>query len=285
MGKIVGNFAAVVVSNEDPLQIGRIKIRVPILHGFEGNPSGLVEDKNLPWALPDSLPCGGSPESGGISWIPVVGDQVWISFLDGEMDNPVWRWGNQNTEQVKKWPLPLHKYEGKTPVRRAALSRFEHWHEILPEGHDIWTKQAWHFTITDGVHFRWDAPTGSYLELTGSDYTLNTTGKETHVIAGDVKHEVAGQYSADILKNVEWTTPEYTINAPITVINGDLTVLGDGTGGNVGTATIKCNLVLRGNFTMTGNLTLDGDVNITGDVAIKGDVNVDGILRCRDINP
>jgi len=149
-GEFFGKYAGRVVSNSDPLKVGRVKIRVPVVHGISGSDSGLVSDDDLPWALPASLPAGGSQESGGVSWIPVAEDQVWVEFLDGELDKPIWSWGNQNQPQAKTFGnLPLHKYTGDVATRRAAFTRYSHWWEMLPTGHDIWTKSGYHFTIVD----------------------------------------------------------------------------------------------------------------------------------------
>jgi hypothetical protein len=164
--KYSGLYSAVAVSNADPLKVGRVKVRVLVLHGFIGNPAGIVPDADLPWALPRALPAGGTPESGGISWIPVVGDQLWVTFLDGDLDKPVWEWGNQNQTQAAGFHPPLHAYTGENATRRAALMRFGHWLTVLPVGHDQWTKSNHHFTITDATgEFKWRPESGAFLLL------------------------------------------------------------------------------------------------------------------------
>jgi hypothetical protein len=179
-GDFYGKYAGRVVSTSDPLKLGRVKIRVPVIHGINGSDSGLVGDEDLPWALPSSLPAGGSQESGGISWIPTVDDQIWVEFLDGELDKPIWTWGNQNQPQAAKFSnLPLHKYEGGDAARRSAMTRFSHWWELSPAGHDIWTKSGYHFTIIDeqtpgmpSGKFNWITALGYLLSLDDATETL-----------------------------------------------------------------------------------------------------------------
>ena len=149
--KYLRTYAALVVSNADPLLVGRVQVRIPLLHGVGAN-EGLIADNDLPWALPSGLAAGASNESGGISWIPVSGDQVWVNFLDEEPEKVVWTWGNQTTPAAKSLGnRPLHAYEKGVPVRRGALTRYGHWLEFLPNAVDMWTKSGYHVTAHDGT--------------------------------------------------------------------------------------------------------------------------------------
>jgi len=79
-----GIHAGVVEYNQDPAQIGRVKIRIP---GVTGNavdfPTAL-----LPWAWP-CFPFGGGFNYGGIM-VPPVGSSVWVMFAGGNPYQPVW---------------------------------------------------------------------------------------------------------------------------------------------------------------------------------------------------
>jgi hypothetical protein len=68
-------YRAKVVENNDPLRLGRIRVRViPIMEE--------VKDSDCPWATP----CWG----GGVVYIPPVNAWVWVFFEEGDVERPVW---------------------------------------------------------------------------------------------------------------------------------------------------------------------------------------------------
>jgi hypothetical protein len=117
-----GLYAGIVEDVNDPELIGRVRVRVAHVYGPAGAADS-IDTTDIPWAFPAGLPAGGSAASGGISWLPEPGDQVYVQFLDGEPEKPVWFWGNQNKFQKDK--LKLHQYEQKKVVR-AGLTRYGH---------------------------------------------------------------------------------------------------------------------------------------------------------------
>ena len=72
-----GKFRGVVTDNQDPLQIGRVRARVPDVTG--------VLDSG--WAMP-CFPFGGNRM--GFFALPSVGAGVWIEFEHGDPDYPIW---------------------------------------------------------------------------------------------------------------------------------------------------------------------------------------------------
>lgn len=68
-----GKYRATIVDNLDPLQLGRLKLRVPALLGT--TPTG--------WATPCLPP--GSPVA-----LLDIGDSVWVEFEQGNADHPIW---------------------------------------------------------------------------------------------------------------------------------------------------------------------------------------------------
>ena len=72
-----GKFRGVVTDNKDPLQIGRVRARVPDVMG----------DQESGWAMP-CFPFGGSGM--GFFALPSVGAGVWIEFEHGDPDYPIW---------------------------------------------------------------------------------------------------------------------------------------------------------------------------------------------------
>ena len=72
-----GKFRGVVTDIQDPLQIGRIRARVPDVMG----------DQESGWAMPCFA--FGGPGMGFFA-LPSVGAGVWIEFEQGDPDYPIW---------------------------------------------------------------------------------------------------------------------------------------------------------------------------------------------------
>lgn len=143
-------YAGIVESNKDPLKLGRLKVRVPHVFGSESTGSGYIGTNDLPWALPAGMPAGGSAASGGFSQLPEPGDKVWVRFLDGEPEKPIWEWGMQSTEDAKN--LKLHRYGTGTPVgspERTLWTRYNHAIEINEGSIIVTTSQGYRLVVTD----------------------------------------------------------------------------------------------------------------------------------------
>lgn len=76
--RFYGKYRGVVVNNRDPLQRGRVQLRVPSVLG----------EQTTGWALP-CLPYGGVANQGMFT-IPDVDAQVWVEFEEGNTDHPIW---------------------------------------------------------------------------------------------------------------------------------------------------------------------------------------------------
>jgi len=151
---------------------------VPLVFGpSAGGEFGAVADSELPWALPASMPAGQSSESGGFDWLPVNGDRVWVRFLDGEPEKPLWEWGTQNIEGAAV-QSQHRSYKGQNePSRRGALTRFGHIVEFLPTQVMVSTKTGYSFTAIDAgteldgyVSIR--TPKGNSFEISDADDSL-----------------------------------------------------------------------------------------------------------------
>jgi uncharacterized protein involved in type VI secretion and phage assembly len=75
--KCWGKYRGIVVDRNDPEQLGRLKVQVPSLLG----------DAVTGWAFPVAPYAGNDL---GIFFIPQVGDVVWVEFVEGEIDHPLW---------------------------------------------------------------------------------------------------------------------------------------------------------------------------------------------------
>lgn len=67
-------YAGIVVNNKDPDKVGKIQIRVPIIHG-NGKSGYFIEDKNLPWYEP-CIPWYAGYHSGSFM-VPPEGSILW----------------------------------------------------------------------------------------------------------------------------------------------------------------------------------------------------------------
>jgi len=143
-------YAGLVESNKDPLKLGRLKVRVPHVYGSDATGSGYIAVNDLPWAMPAGMPAGGSASSGGFSQIPSPGDKVWVRFLDGEPEKPIWEWGMQST--ADRDALKLHRYATGTPVGapdRTLWTRYSHAIEINEGSIIVTTSQGYRLVVTD----------------------------------------------------------------------------------------------------------------------------------------
>jgi hypothetical protein len=213
--ELLGTYCGVVENVKDPEKLGRVKVRVPHVYAFIGQ-------NDIPWALPAGMPAGNSPASGGFSHLPGVGDQVFVRFLDGEPEKPVWEWGNQTIAGAQA--LKLHQYEaqGKAvgPVKRAGWTRYGHTIELNSTGVIMTTSQGYNVTLTDGDGvadpngiITLSTPKGAMLEIDddGGDWTayviedlyLNI-GDTINAIARSLDFTIIDSFSVDVGTDVDF---------------------------------------------------------------------------------
>jgi len=77
--RFYGKYRGIVVDNQDPAKLGRLKLRVP---------SVLGADVTTGWAMPCTL-YGGKTDQ-GVLFIPDVGAGVWTEFEEGDLEFPIW---------------------------------------------------------------------------------------------------------------------------------------------------------------------------------------------------
>lgn len=181
---LVGTYAGVIESTKDPEKRGRMKVRVPVVYGPA---EGSIPTADLPWALPIGLPAGGSSASGGIDWLPEIGDQVWVRFLDGEPEKPLWEWALQTTKQAKKFPF--RNYEDDTPNRHALLTRYGQSIEWSEAGITAVTSKGYSIQLIDAGKTILD---GSIELKTGKAYFIRMMD-DTDQLAFFIKY-VHGSY-------------------------------------------------------------------------------------------
>jgi uncharacterized protein involved in type VI secretion and phage assembly len=100
--RFYGKYRGIVVDNQDPAKLGRLKVKVP---------SVLGSDVVTGWATP-CVPYGGAADQ-GILFIPEVGAGVWAEFEEGDLEFPIWAgtfWSQPNSES--ELPKPNQSSDG-----------------------------------------------------------------------------------------------------------------------------------------------------------------------------
>lgn len=84
-----GKYRGVVIANNDPLKLGRLRVWVPSLFPTDDD---ATPDEDSPsvsdWAWP-CMPFGGSPEQ-GMFFVPEPLSKVWVEYEEGNLDSPIW---------------------------------------------------------------------------------------------------------------------------------------------------------------------------------------------------
>lgn len=210
-----GIYSGTVEGNQDPEKRGRLKIRVPLVYGNVESKFGSIPLNDLPWALPSGLPSGGSPQSGGMDWLPEVGDQVFVSFLDGEPEKPVWSWGNQSKSQAESFGF--NTYEDGRPIR-GALTRYGHTLEFNNGGVLLTTGKGYSIILSDGSS---GAQDGSVSLATPKANFFSITDEDDSGIIflnHDLYLQIADQFYAKSESIVfETTTGDFNLNAGLDI--------------------------------------------------------------------
>jgi len=175
-------YAGIVEDTQDPLKLGRLKVRVPHVYGSNVSGTGYIGVNDLPWAMPAGMPAGGSSASGGFSHLPGVGDKVYVRFLDGEPEKPIWEWGMQSTTDAAS--LKLHEYASGTPFGlpdRSILTRYGNSVEITANRLTATTKEGYQLLL-EGSRGA-SGGSASLLTPAGQKVSLNDTGKSAVIQA------------------------------------------------------------------------------------------------------
>jgi len=171
------------------------------------------------------MPAGGTPQSGGFSHLPAVGDHVWVRFLDGEPEKPIWEWANQDQQQITA--QILNKYDRQTgePEERAAWTRFNHTFEITPDTLLISTATGYALQFTAGFanlingKALLTTPRGHQIEMDDATQALTVNCVEDFYL--NVPDEIIVISRSQDLMTIEEVT--MTVGTDLTVIvSGDI---------------------------------------------------------------
>lgn len=184
------NYRGEVISDEDPLNAGRVKIRV---FGVYDD----LSDEVIPWAIYTDPFMGGQPEVGGF-WVPDVGSHVWVFFEAGDHMQPVYFAGAPARPHG-----PSERLEGEAstyPRNKVIKTKSGHLVEIddSPENTRIHIKHA------SDTHKEYQHD-GSSLEEIKGNLTIYVEGDATTHVVGNVNETVEGNVVRSVKGNVTET--------------------------------------------------------------------------------
>jgi uncharacterized protein involved in type VI secretion and phage assembly len=105
--RFYGKYRGIVNSNQDPENLGRLKVVIPSVLG----------DEAVVWASP-CVPFGGDANQ-GFYFIPEDGSGVWIEFEEGDPEFPIWVgtfWSKPDDEAEAPKPNAADGSEESVPV-------------------------------------------------------------------------------------------------------------------------------------------------------------------------
>jgi hypothetical protein len=135
IGLYYGCYRGSVVSNEDPDNLGRLKIKCPAIYGDQ-----IFEEFIFPKGVQAGI-------QSGIFWLPSPGDPVWISCEGGNPRFPIWEYG---------WWLKDKTIPGAEPKVYVFLTPSGHRVELSDKNNwiDIKHKSGFHVKLfEDGIYF------------------------------------------------------------------------------------------------------------------------------------
>lgn len=156
-GRFIGKYRGVVMHNDDPQHLLRIRARVPDVYG----------DQESGWALP-CLPMASS--GAGLTVVPPVGAWVWIEFERGDPAYPIWTGCFFTTD------ASLPKETKDDPVKRVVLKTAAGHMVLLDDGPSggitLKTAQGQQIVLRDGG-IELDNGNNATIKLSGPKVAIN----------------------------------------------------------------------------------------------------------------
>lgn len=145
----VGWYRALVVETNDPLNLRRIRIKLPEFHDYD------IKPEDAQWAIP--APSSGGKRNGRFENV-CIGDSVWISFEKGCIYNPIWH-GIATPTRRGLYPIPSVYTETPDMIKHdgTVKSVNDYDKDYLPkDGRPMssgWTDRYGNFEISSAVGF------------------------------------------------------------------------------------------------------------------------------------
>jgi len=212
--KAYGLYLGYCEQNDDPLVMGRIKVRIPEFHGPRLNNPDAQEQDSLPVdAIPWALPCF---RNKGEYAIPEVGDPVWVAPEGTDIDRWVWLGviqplfnkdsifggnGDQSTVPIEA-KQSLRASNKKPQVREFKTTGG---HYVILD--DAPGKQRIEIHTANGHIIKLDDNSGKVTIHSTGDADVTVTGKATVDVGDEADITVGGDVKLVASGNVEVTSP------------------------------------------------------------------------------
>ncbi|NBT09279.1 MAG: hypothetical protein EBS98_10875 [Chitinophagia bacterium] len=216
-------FLGVVEDRDDPLQLGRVRIRV--LTGADNTQNTQeLPTANLPWAIPLLPIVSSSKNRVGLAPVgPEVGSTVFGFFMDGSAgqkrvymgtmpgipgndiklhDVPEQALGINNLNKQLEGPEPQPAFGAKYPYNKVFKSESGHVIEI----DDTPSRERLHTYHRSGSYREIDAEGRRVEKVVGDDYEIVVKNKTVY-IKGNVNIKVDGKYTVDAGGEITFKAP------------------------------------------------------------------------------
>lgn len=267
-------FTATVEDVSDPLQLGRVRIRI-----LNEDDDPKIATQDLRWATPLGSVMSAGHNGVGISpvgWI--VGTQVFGFFLDTDEKQLPIVWGSfskmpdgtQKTNSVPGLargintvpynpvgPEPKPAYNAKYPYNTAWVTRAGHSIEL----DDTPGSERIRISHSSGTYEETDHSGQNVKKITGDGYEIVVKDKTLYV-GGNINVQVSGSANISVGGSLNASVKgDATVKAALLKVENDVEI--DGTLSVNGTAG-------AGAVTIVGNITVEGSIQTTGDVQAAG---------------
>lgn len=260
---IPGLYRARVESNLDPLHLGRIKARIPQLHGIPSNqnPTALSNEA-LPWAFPITLT--GTGYNHGSCVVPETGDYVFIMFENGDRNSPVYLGGCFGI------PNNVKEYGNRGDN---------------PSAQSMWGGRGWSSApgmneLPAEVYPVGDSPNGKVIYKSPKGFVIMTNEtdlSECLIICDNDNQQIKISNPSD--DSVSEISIEGKDGQSIHVLSKDgaseVTILSADQATSITVQNGKA-IVSSSSIELVGEVTIKGDVNVTGSINASGDILATG---------
>ncbi|AML51922.1 phage baseplate assembly protein V [Falsihalocynthiibacter arcticus] len=213
--KLIGKFRASVVDNNDPDNLGRLRLKVPTVY----------KQETSDW-IQGAFPLGGNAKE-ALMMIPANGSHVLVEFIEGALNSPIWTatYFPQRTTPVK----PHETFDGDQGglhllrTRKGIVVRLE------DDGED---KQVIAVTHPGGGELRID--TDGLITIKDQGKAQVTLDPDTKVVSikghadGELKIEKTATTLSHGSTKIELSAAGVTVTGTKVALDGDSVTLGKG---------------------------------------------------------